>query len=102
MDMKLLADTFDAMDRCRKGTTGSFAPLNVTIQHRPSITSQNITANATIKRRANTATNSITWPCPTILFNGGASGTLDGELNQKVLICSAIVCCLWMMYGLEM
>ena len=100
MDLKLVADTLAAMSQCRNQTTGTFSPLNVTVQVPPNISSTNMTTNETLKRRANPGTSSITWPCPTLLYVGAASGIGSSDLNLKALAGSFIAGWMWIAYGI--
>ena len=100
MNLTLLADTITALDQCRNGTSGSFGPLNVTIQDPPNRPSNNTSTNATLERRATDLNASVTWPCPTFLYVGGSSSTRNSDLNLKVLLGFVIAGCVGMAYGM--
>jgi len=99
MNLTLLNDVIAALDACRNGATGSFSPLNVTVLDPPNIEPTNSTTNTTLKRRATDITSSVTWPCPTFLYVGGAARS--SELNIMFLIGAVFMGCMGMVFGLK-
>ena len=100
MNLTLLDETIAALDQCRNGTSGSFGPLNVTVQDLPTIPTQIATINRTIERRATDGTSSVTWPCPTFLYFESSSYTRNSDLNLTFLVISVIAGCAGLAYGM--
>lgn len=99
MNSTLLGEVIAALGECRNGTTGSFSPLNVTVQDPPSIAPSNST-NSTLERRATDTTSSVTWPCPTVLYVGRSSSVRNSDFSLKILIGAVFMGCMGVIYGM--